>query len=138
MKKLVTGVLISSLAFGAMLPTTGKYGAYEDFEAICKKEFGERAKVARWEEIKKEFNSTQNKEELIKALKFTFFDQTYIINHKNGYWEEGDRHFIITYHNKKLPTTYLYLVHDTIDNHLLDLGSWNELNYPILCNVGGD
>jgi len=121
MRKLSLFILLISLSFGDIQPTQERYGAYEDFETICKNEFGEKARVAQWEEIKKLFEKSEDKESLIKELKFTKYDQTYILKHKTDYFEEGDRHFIITYHNHKLPTHYTYLVHDTIDGHLLGL-----------------
>ncbi len=128
--------LVTSAIFAAQFaPTPQTYGAYEDFEGICKAFFGNKAKVATWQEIKEAYRNSKDKKDLLQKLGLQKYDQSYIINYKDGYFEDGDRHYILTYHDGHLPTNYTYLVHDTIDDHVLDLGSWNDIDYPVLCKI---
>lgn len=133
MKKfLIPAMMISAaLAFNI---TQNSYGAYEDFDAVCQMEFGKGYTTASWEDIKKAYEKAGDKERFLKELGFDSYDKSYIITTaKGGFFEEGDRRYIITYHDHRLPTNYTYLSHDNIEEHLMDLGSWNEIDYKVIC-----
>ena len=136
MKTLFASALLATLLLADFAPTKQSYPPYEDFSAICKNSFGPAAKVAQWQDIQKAYAAAKDKEQFLAHLGFTSYDQSYIIeSNSTGFFEAGDRHYIITYHNHKLPTNYTYLVHDTIDEHMLDLGSWRDFSYPVLCKL---
>ena len=135
MKKTALIALASSLLFAGFEATEQTYGAYEDFDAICKAAFGKKAKLADWKDIVKAYEKAPDKEAFVESLGLTKYDQSLIVKNGSEYFEEGDRHFIVTLHNGVLPTNYTYLVHETIDGHMLDLGSWREIDYPALCEV---
>ncbi|MRI58406.1 MAG: hypothetical protein C6H99_02755 [Epsilonproteobacteria bacterium] len=135
MKKSILLALLGSLAFAGLSATPQTYGAYEDFDAICKDAFGQKARLANWRDIKKAYEKAADKEEFVASLGLESYDQSLIVKNESEYFEEGDRHYIVTLHNGTLPTNYTYLVHDTIDAHTLDLGSWRDIDYPALCIV---
>ncbi|SMC08578.1 hypothetical protein [Nitratiruptor tergarcus] len=134
--KFLLPLALSMTLMADFLPTSQSYTPYEDFDAICKSTFGPQATVAQWQDIKKAYKKAEDKKKFLEDLDLKRYDQSYIIeNNTTAFFEAGDRHYILTYHNHNLPTNYTYLVHDTIDDHMLDLGSWRDFSYPVLCNV---
>ncbi len=136
MKRLTLLAIAASLALADFALTPGTYGAYEDFDLICKTTFGQKATVADWQEVKEAYEKAADKKAFMEKLGLTQYDASAIVT-KNGegFFESGDRHYILTYHDHALPTNYTYLVHDTIDGHLFDLGSWRDIDYPVLCHI---
>ncbi len=135
MKKILFASLIAGALMARIQPTPQTYGAYEDFDRICKAHFGQKARVTRWKELKLAYEKAADKKVFVTSLGFDHYDQSFIIDHEFGYFEDGDRHYIVTFHDHTLPTNYAYLVHDTIDDHLIDLGSWRDIDYPVLCTT---
>ncbi len=136
MKKLALLALAVSFALADFALTPQTYGAYEDFDLICKNTFGQKATIADWQEVKKAYEEAKDKKAFVESLGLNDYDASAIITQQGkSFFENGDRHYILTYHNHTLPTNYTYLVHDTIDGHLFDLGSWREIDYPVLCSI---
>ena len=136
MKKLALWAIAASFALADFALTPGTYGAYEDFDLICKTTFGQKATVADWQAIKEAYEKASDKKAFVEQLGLTQYDASAIVT-KNGegFFDNGDRHYILTYHDHTLPTNYTYLVHDTTDGHLFDLGSWRDIDYPVLCHL---
>ena len=136
MKKIALLAIVAAFASADFALTPQTYGAYEDFDFICKTTFGKYAKVTDWKEIKEAYEKAKDKKAFVEKLGLQGYDASAIIaKNGEGFFENGDRHYILTYHNHTLPTNYTYLVHDTIEGHLFDLGSWRDIDYPVLCNI---
>ncbi len=136
MKKLALLAIAASFVLADFALTPQTYGAYEDFDLICKTTFGQKATVADWKEVKEAYEKAADTKAFVEKLGLRAYDASAIVtNQGEGFFESGDRHYILTYHDHTLPTNYTYLVHDTIDGHLFDLGSWREIDYPVLCHI---
>lgn len=55
----------------------------------------------------------------------------FFVAYNNNEFYDSVRHYYIQRHDKK--TIADWLIHDTIDNNLLDLGSWYRIFGKIVC-----
>merc|ERR1712228_46675 len=121
---------ISQLASMHIRITSEKYKETDDLSAKVKQEFGDEWDVLDWNELK-----SMKYEELYELLEFLDFEvgkgclTTY--NGKVG----SKRRFFFERHNKtnkegKYPSNWW--IPDHIANHMLDLGTWYDLNMPII------
>lgn len=53
------------------------------------------------------------------------------VNRDGEGWYSGQRRYFAEVHNHDLPADWLS--HDDIDDHYLDLGSWYDMELPVLC-----
>jgi hypothetical protein len=114
--------------------TKGHYSETDDLQAMVQQEYGQSAQVADWEEIKHFFygkNSDTIAHDLDKVgLKYN--ESALLYRNGTRLWS-GNRHYMLTRHDGKLPQNYLS--HDHIENHTLDLSSWYEVELPILVKI---
>ena len=113
--------------------TARKYSETDNLDVLVKAEFGPLARVADWDEIKAHFSDRGR--EFLDGIGLTKYDEGAIC-YKRGhrYWS-GNRHYFLARHDGELPTTYTFLVHDTIDNHMIDLGSWYGLHRRVVVRL---
>jgi hypothetical protein len=55
----------------------------------------------------------------------------FLVKSGGNRWWSGNRHYWVERHNHVVPNGWL--VHDQIDNHFIDLGSWYSISLRILC-----
>ena len=114
--------------------TASYYSETADLGAIVVDEFGPGAEVADWEDIKMYFS--ENIEEFCDhvGLLGTEYPVNGALCCRNGQrWWSGSRHYWLARHDHHVPSGWL--VHDHIDNHLLDLGSWYGMSLPVLVRL---
>jgi len=113
--------------------TARKYSETENLDLAVKLEFGLTASVADWNEIKDKFSGRGR--EFLDGIALTKYDEGAICyKGGSGYWS-GNRHYFLARHDGKLPTTYTFLVHDTIDKHMIDLGSWYGIRKRVVVRL---
>lgn len=111
--------------------TEGYYSETVDLGAAAKLEFGPNAVVADWIDIKHTFEGEVG--DFCDYLGLTNYqDNAYCLCDGEKWWGY-DRHYFIERHNGDVPSGWL--VHDHIDNHTLDLGSWYDLSMRILVKL---
>jgi len=100
----------------------------EDTYAIVTKQFGPDAKMADFDHF---VANPGTKEDCIAFL--TFLGCNAWVQYEGKRFWSGDRHYFIERHDGKVPSGWL--VHNSIHDHLLDLGSWFSKN-RILVDLG--
>jgi hypothetical protein len=106
-----------------------------DLRAVAMEEFGPQAGVADWLEIKAIFGS---KPELLlrfmTACRLGPGRTAWVTVGGKGWFEPG-RHYHVERHDGRVPNDWL--VHDHIQGHTLDLGSWED-PCPVLVRIAPD
>jgi hypothetical protein len=110
------------------------YSETADLDAAVRAEFGDLAEVADWNEIKQTFSGRATA--FANGIGLTQYDVGVLLYRGGGLYWSGNRHYFMARHDGKLPDTYTFLVHDDIDNHVLDLGSWYGLSMRVLVKLG--
>lgn len=108
--------------------TALKYSTNINLEDAVTTEFGQDYRIADWSDLTQLENPTQ----WIEDMEITKYDLTLLLTKNGSHFYSGTRHYFMSYHNHQVPSTYSYLSHDNIDDHLIDLGSW-ETTAQILC-----
>ncbi|HPF52425.1 MAG TPA: hypothetical protein PK335_12660 [Draconibacterium sp.] len=108
--------------------TAQKYSTTINLEDAVSTEFGQDYRIADWNDLTQLTNPSQS----ILDMEITKYDLTLLLTNNGSHFYSDTRHYFMSYHNHQLPTTYSYLSHNNIDNHLIDLGSW-ETTAQILC-----
>ena len=101
--------------------TTGSYSEVADLNAAIDGEFGVGWRLADWTDILQVWNSDQDAFPEVMDIIGT---STRFISYYGGSFWSGNRHYIVAVHNHNVPAGWL--VHDHIDNHLVDVGSWYD------------
>jgi len=109
--------------------TSTTYSETDDLEAMVKAEFGEDYKIADWNDLV--FYSTSNSIQDWADTVGMKNGDNYMVTYSGKHFYGSTRHYFIERHDHQVPNNWL--VHDHIDNHFIDLGSWYNLNMPILC-----
>jgi murein DD-endopeptidase MepM/ murein hydrolase activator NlpD len=121
---IVTG---RALHAGDFRITAGKYGIKDDLDNVIKKEFGDSYRLADWSEIK---TLEENPDKWADDLGFKKGEKNSLLVSNDGYKVWLGRQYYISRFNHHKPKGYL--AHDEIDDDLVCLGSWHELNMHVL------
>ena len=121
--------------------TKHTYKETVDVNAKCRAEFGSNWRIADWNDIVYLQNQHVSLVDFLNKIGAKFGDVGYVTANGRRYWS-GRRHYFIARHDHKkdflcgygrYPSGGCFLVHAQLDNHLIDLGSWYDMNMPILC-----
>ena len=110
--------------------TTGTYDNTDDLLAKVKLEFGASAVIADFSWMKRDFDSAPA--ELVSLLGTV--NGAAFVTYNGSQYYEPDRAYFAAVHNGVLPGGWM--AHDTIDNHMIDLGSWYLTSVHILAYTG--
>ncbi len=107
--------------------TSGKHHAKEDLDQVIRSEFGDNYRLADWHEILA-FRTTI--EEWADSIGLVEGEINSLLVSNDGYkiWL-GRQYYITRFNHNK---TREYLAHDSMDDDLVCLGSWFEVNYNLL------
>lgn len=115
--------------YGNFARTNNKYTDKDDWTKAVRNEFGDGWRVAAWNDLKAFYNSGGNLTELLDALNIKKLNTVWLTRNGQKYWS-GSRCYLAERHDGNPP--YTFLVHDQLGNYLLSLGSWYDLELPIL------
>jgi hypothetical protein len=112
--------------------TRGSYADTDDLEAACRSEFGADAELADWLDVKG--IPLDSLDAWRQAVGLTTYDANELYLKVGGQelWS-APRHYFIVWHDHQPASGFL--VHDTIDSDLIDLGSWYGWSRRALCRV---
>ncbi|RAM58086.1 hypothetical protein DS66_10175 [Mesotoga sp. SC_3PWM13N19] len=114
------------------LLTRGKYEETSDLLTAVRNEYGSRAEIADWAEIKREYSGRTG--ELIRELGLGIGqDESVLIQNNGKRYYSGSRHYFLTRFDGEVPSWYA--VHDEIDGYTLVLGSWYDVEYRIIVKI---
>jgi len=112
------------------------YPETSDLLNACITEFGTGTRLADWDEIKTLFAA--NYQEFFNRIGLNIGrgeDRYGVYVTRNSTRFNGARHYFIERHEGIVPAGWL--VHDSIDNNFVSLGSFYSLNLRVLCVIGG-
>ena len=107
--------------------TVGEYSETADLDQAIKNEYGDDYRLADWNDVLAYSNDIQS---WASSIGMEHGDSYLISRDGNRFWS-GRRHYFMTRHDHNCPGSFL--VHDDIDNHFIDLGSWYNLEMHVLC-----
>lgn len=107
--------------------TAGKYSETADLGDVIKNEFGDNYRLADWNDILAYSDDIQS---WAKSVGMEHGDSYLVSRNGERFWS-GKRHYFITRHDHNCPGNWL--VHDHIDDHFIDLGSWYDMKKQVLC-----
>ncbi len=99
----------------------------EDLDRIARMSFGSKARMADWRTLVTLFSGEC--EEFMDAIGLNHWETAFVACDGERIWKDN-RHFLATRHSGN-PRDY-YLVHETLDSHQLDLGSWYQTRCKVL------
>ena len=99
----------------------------EDLDRIARMSFGSTSRMADWRVLKDMFEGEC--EEFMDAIGLKHWETAFVRCDGRRIWKDN-RHFLVTRHSGT-PRDY-YLVHETMDDHQLDLGSWYQTSCTVL------
>ncbi|TWI71693.1 pre-peptidase [Desulfobotulus alkaliphilus] len=115
------------------MATINKYNETEDNNQACKNEFGSAYRLADWNDVVAYYDSGKSMDVFFDRLAMPSpesDDRRSLNVSRNGHVLYGSRrHYFITRHDHNLPGHYLS--HANIDNHLIDLGSWDGARHAL-------
>lgn len=107
----------------------GVFGSsYEQYDSVCKKDFGNDYSIADWTELESFYANGGNLSELVSQT--GLIDASAIVSVNGDVSYSGSRDYFISYHNHNKPGNFL--AHDNIDNYFISLGSWSGDRH-VLC-----
>ena len=107
--------------------TVGEYSETADLDQAIKNEYGDDYRLADWNDVLAYSNDIQS---WASSIGMEHGDSYLISRDGNCFWS-GRRHYFMTRHDHNCPGSFL--VHDDIENHFIDLGSWYNLEMHVLC-----
>lgn len=110
---------------GPFALTTSVYAPESDLDQIINDLLGDGYRVADWNDLVAYYEAGGDFTTLLDELGVSWGDFGFV--KRNGSREySSTRYYYASRHNHVLPDTYTYLEHDSIDNHLVSLGSWHS------------
>ncbi len=100
----------------------------DNLEAVCQSTFGPQAYLADWNDIVAIPNIVQ----WADSIGF-FYNQEIYLRYNGAYFYSANRHYFMARHNNIYPSGWL--IHATINNNFIDVGSWNGLRYVMCKNT---
>lgn len=119
--------------------TSGSYSETDNNNTACQTEFGDTYRLADWNDVVDYYNAGKSMSDFFTNLGMPAPGESgarslQVARDGNEIYS-GSRHYFITRHDHNKPG--YYLSHANIDNHLIDLGSWNGAR-PALCFTESD
>ena len=99
----------------------------EDLDKIARMSFGPRAKMADWRDLVNLFEGEC--ESFMDAIGLEHWETAFVRCDGKRIWKDN-RHYLATRHSGTARD--YYLVHETLDEHQLDLGSWFQTNCKVI------
>lgn len=109
------------------------YSETDDLDMAVRSEFGSSAQVADWDGVKAQFSGRAS--EFANGVGLIEYDENALLYRGGAAYWSGSRHYFVALHYGQLPQNYTFLVHDSIDNHVLDLGSWYGMRMRVLVKL---
>jgi PKD repeat protein len=114
--------------------TTGSYDETQDNNQACISEFGDSYQIADWNDVVNYHSTYSSMDDFFTAVSMLSPGQegarSLQVSKDRSELYSSSRHYFITRHDHSKPG--YYLSHANIDDHLIDLGSWNGAR-PVLC-----
>jgi hypothetical protein len=107
----------------SITPTLHLHSA--NLEAVCQSTYGPQAYLADWNDV----TAIPNIVQWSDSIGF-FYNQEIYLRYNGAYFYSANRHYFMARHNNIFPSGWL--IHATINNNFIDLGSWNGPRY-VLC-----
>ena len=120
------------ILYGNFGITKESYEADSNWDQIVQNTFGSGYRVADWNDLVQYYNTYGEDAfiQLLDGLQLSKYKSTAWLKY-NGQRKQNDyRYYFLERHNHNVPS--YFLVFATIDNHLVDLGSWNGISMGIL------
>ena len=108
--------------------TNQGYSYNADMESIIDAEFGSNYRLADWTAVVTYYSEGNDMDQFFDLLLDGGGNSAWVSRNGSEFYSSW-RHYFINLSNHNTPSGFL--VHDHIDNHLIDLGSW-ENSRPIL------
>jgi hypothetical protein len=93
-------------------------------------EFGSNYTIADWNDIKA-LEGQVDFEDWSNFIGISGANKSLMVTKNGQHFYNSSRHYFISRHDHNTPSGYL--VHDHIDNHFIDLGSWYDISMRVLC-----
>jgi len=116
--------------YGNFALTANSYDA-SDWETGVSSELGGTYRVADWDDLVAFYNAGGDLSALMDALGFGWDSGSAALTYSGSKNFSSTRYYFIARHDHVLPTSYSFLVHTSLDNHMIDLGSWGG-SRPVL------
>lgn len=124
----------SNVSQGKFNVTSNFYGEADSSDLGCQSEFGENYKLADWNDVIEYYNSGESMDDFFNLVDMPGNGdegaRSLQVARDGSELYSTTRHYFITRHDHNKPG--YYLSHANIDEHLIDLGSWNG-ERPALC-----
>jgi len=111
--------------------TTGFYPETIDLDSIAISEFGPSYRLADWNDLVSYSGDIEALANSIGILSEPDSLNDCYVKKNGDRWYSLTRHYFIQRHDGTVPGGWL--VHDTIDDHFIDLGSWYGMSKRVLC-----
>ena len=111
--------------------TAGKYVSTDNLENAVQNEFGSNYKLADWNDVVS-FCNEKTAAQFIDLLGWSSGESNSLLISANNaqFWGLTNRHYYMTRFDHK--PTQGYLSHKNIENHYIDLGSWDNITMKVL------
>lgn len=103
-----------------------QYSEKIDLDSAILVDYGSEWRMADWQDLLK----IENIQEYCQEIGVQRGYHYYVKNNGERFWSSTKRHYFISRFDHEKPVSYL--AHDQIDNNFLCLGSWYDVNFPIL------
>jgi len=112
--------------------TSGYYSETDDLNQAVKSEFGNNYRVADWNEVADDMVRTYdgNIEHWADRIGMKHNENYFVTWDGKGFWNGGNRHYFITRFDSVVDNNYL--VHSSLFNNFITLGSWYDIKERIL------
>jgi len=110
--------------------TNKTYHETDDFSSACSQELGSSWRTADWNDFLQQSQAGNSIPDIISTLALEK-NTPYLLTYNGEGWYDGQRHYFLEFHNHILPGGWLS--HANIEDHYIDLGSWDGLDSQVLC-----
>jgi hypothetical protein len=107
-----------SITINNFAVTDGYYSSYSDINSAVQDSLGSGYRIADWIQVEQYFNEGNSADEFIALMG----GNNLWVSRNGSEFYSGNRRYFIHFSDHNTPPNFL--VHDTIDNNLIDLGSW--------------
>ena len=133
----IKGIQVKNVEFyeiGGFKVTSGSYDETVDNNQACIAEYGNSYQIADWNDIVNYYNTSSSMDDFFTAVSMPSLGQegarSLQVSRDGNELYSSSRHYFISRHDHNKPGHYLS--HANIDDHLIDLGSWDGAR-PVLC-----
>ncbi|MCJ7448112.1 MAG: hypothetical protein MUO72_10485 [Bacteroidales bacterium] len=124
-------ISFTTSSYPKWVATQDYYNETEPLNSIVTELYGSNYRIADWNDL---VNYSQTHDisawaDSIGMLKSSSYG--FLVTRDGSHYWSGNRHYWIDRHDGVVP--YNWLVHATINNHFIDLGSWYSIKLRLLC-----